>query len=238
MKFTLTAFVMIMTITCALEAKAPNPPQVIDAGSFGVFVNGRRVATETFKIEQKAGGSTAKSELKVEDGSMQRSEMELTDHGDIVRYGWQQEKPTKAELSVVPKDEFLTETINTGPNQKTFSVPHLMPHSTPILDDNFFMHREILIWRYLALGCTSKPEGLSCNSAPQQFGVLIPTQHASEIVTVDFKGKEKISLKGKDLECSSFRLHTEETNLLIYMDDQKKVVRMLASASGLEVVRD
>ena len=238
MKFTLTAFVMIMTITCALEAKAPNPPQVIDAGSFGVFVNGRRVATETFKIEQKAGGSTAKSELKVEDGSMQRSEMELTDHGDIVRYGWQQEKPTKAELSVVPKDEFLTETINTGPNQKTFSVPHLMPHSTPILDDNFFMHREILIWRYLALGCTSKPEGLSCNSAPQQFGVLIPTQHASEIVTVDFKGKERISLKGKDLECSSFRLHTEETNLLIYMDDQKKVVRMLASASGLEVVRD
>ncbi|PYY16298.1 MAG: hypothetical protein DMG61_04755 [Acidobacteria bacterium] len=201
-------------------------------------MNGRRVATETFKIEQKAGGSTAKSELKVEDGSMQRSEMELTDHGDIVRYGWQQEKPTKAELSVVPKDEFLTETINTGPNQKTFSVPHLMPHSTPILDDNFFMHREILIWRYLALGCTSKPEGLSCNSAPQQFGVLIPTQHASEIVTVDFKGKEKISLKGKDLECSSFRLHTEETNLLIYMDDQKKVVRMLASASGLEVVRD
>ena len=122
--------------------------------------------------------------------------------------------------------------------RSTFSVPHLMPHSTPILDDNFFMHREILIWRYLALGCTSKPEGLSCNSAPQQFGVLIPTQHASEIVTVDFKGKEKISLKGKDLECSSFRLHTEETNLLIYMDDQKKVVRMLASASGLEVVRD
>lgn len=237
MKFTLPGFVIMMTFACALEAKAPIA-QIVDSGSFGVFVNGKRVATETFKIEQRAGGSTAKSELKAEDGSMQRSEMELTDRGEIVRYGWTQERPTKAELSVVPKDEFLSEIINTGPNQKTFNVPHLMPHSTPILDDNFFMHREILIWRYLAQGCTSKPEGLSCSPVPQQFGVLIPTQHATEIVTVDFKGKEKISLKGKDVECSSFRLHTEDSNVLVYMDNEKKVVRLVASALGLEVVRD
>jgi hypothetical protein len=98
MRSTLTAVVFIATITCALGAKAPTA-QVVDSGSFGVFVNGRRVATETFNIEQHVGGSTAKSELKVEDGSMQRSEMELTDRGDIVRYGWQQERPTKAELS-------------------------------------------------------------------------------------------------------------------------------------------
>ena len=237
MKSILTTVVFITVIACALAAKAPTV-QVVDSGSFGVFVNGRRVATETFKIEQHAGGSMARSELKVEDGSAQRSEMELTDRGDIVRYGWQQEKPTKAELSVVPKDEFLSEMINAGPNQKTYSVPHLMPHSTPILDDNFFLHREILIWRYLALGCTPKPEGLSCNPAPQQFGVLIPTQHASEIVTVDFKGKEKISLKGKDVECNSFRLHTDDNNFLVYMDDQRKVVRIVAAASGLEVLRD
>lgn len=237
MKLILTAFVVMMTLACALEAKAPTA-QVIDSGSFGVFVNGRRVATETFKIEKREGGSTAKSDLKVEDGSMQHSEMELTDRGEIVRYGWQQERPTKAELSVVPKDEFLSEIINTGPNQKSFNVPHLLPHSTPILDDNFFMHREILIWRYLAQGCTSKPEGLSCNPAPQQFGVLIPTQHATEIVTVDFKGKEKISMKGKDVECSSFRLNTENSSVVVYMDSEKKVVRIAASASGLEVVRD
>src|SRR5689334_1238441 len=227
MKFPLTAIVMVMTITYALEAKAPIP-QIVDSGSFGVFVNGRRVATETFKIEQRAGGSMAKSELKVEDGSMQRSEMELTDRGEIVRYGWQQEKPIKAELSVVPKDEFLSEVINAGPNQKSFNVPHLMPHSTPILDDNFFMHREILIWRYLPMGCTSKPEGLSCNPAPQQFGVLIPTQHASAIVTVDFQGKEKISLRAKDLQCTSFRLHTDDSNFLVYMADQRQVVRIVA----------
>src|SRR5438874_13304163 len=122
MKLAFTSFVMMMTIACALEAKAPSS-QVIDSGSFGVFVNGRRVATETFKIEQRAGGSTAKSELKVEDGSMQRSEMELTDRGEIVRYGWQQEKPIKAELSVVPKDEFLSEVINAGPIKSRLMFP-------------------------------------------------------------------------------------------------------------------
>ena len=68
MKSILTTLVFITVIACALAAKAPTV-QVVDSGSFGVFVNGRRVATETFKIEQHAGGSMARSELKVEDGS-------------------------------------------------------------------------------------------------------------------------------------------------------------------------
>jgi len=36
MKLTLTAFVIMTTITCALEAKAPSS-QIVDSGSFGVF---------------------------------------------------------------------------------------------------------------------------------------------------------------------------------------------------------
>ncbi len=42
--------------------------QVVDAGSFGVFMNGRRVATETFSIQQNAEGSVATSEFKTEPG--------------------------------------------------------------------------------------------------------------------------------------------------------------------------
>jgi len=237
MKFRFSAPVVVVVVSCAFAGKVPNV-QVIDSGSFGVYVNGTRVATETFKIEQRANGSFAKSELKAQGGAMQRSEMELTSKGEIVHYGWQQLEPKKEDLSVVPKDEFLSETISTGPNEKSFTVPHLMPHSTPILDDNFFLHREILLWRYLASGCTQKPEGLSCNPAPQQYGVLIPARHSAETVTVDFKDTEKISLKGREIECNAFRMHTEDSEWLVYMDDQQKVVRILASAAGLEVVRD
>lgn len=235
MKFHFAAPVMVAVVSSMFAAKIPNA-QLVDSGSFGVFVGGKRVATETFKVEQRADGSTAKSELKSQDGSTQRSDMELTAQGDIVHYGWQQLEPSKAELSVVPKDEFLSETINTGPNQKAFTVPHLMPHSTPILDDNFFLHREILLWRYLASGCTPKPEGLSCSTAPQQFGVLIPVQHASDSVTVDFKGREKLPVKGKDVDCSVFRMRTENGEWTIYMNNEQKVVRI--AAAGVEVLRD
>ncbi|HKT23187.1 MAG TPA: hypothetical protein VJR04_01210 [Terriglobales bacterium] len=237
MKFRFAAIVIIFVASCAVAAKAPSG-QVIDSGSFGVYLNGSRVATETFKIEQRPDGSTAKSELRAQDGATQRSEMELTPQGNIIHYGWEQLQPTKEQVTVVPKDEFLSETINAGPNQKIFNVPHLMPHSTPILEDNFFLHREILMWRYLAAGCTSKPEGLQCSSAPQQFGVLVPAQHLAEKVTIDFKDREKISVKGKQVECSAFRLHTEESDWVVFLDDQEKMIRLVASAAGLEVVRD
>ncbi len=237
MKFRFAIIVIIFVASCAVAAKAPSG-QVVDSGSFGVYLNGARVATETFKIEQRAEGSIAKSELKAQDGATQRSEMELTPQGNIVHYGWEELQPHKEQVTVVPKDEFLSETINLGPNQKTFNVPHLLPHSTPILEDNFFLHREILMWRYLASGCTPKPQGLQCSTAPQQFGVLVPAQHLAEKVTIDFKDREKISLKGKEIECSAFHLHTEDSDWVVFLNDQEKMVRIVASDAGLEVVRD
>jgi len=237
MKFRLPALVIMVSIPFAFAAKIPNA-QVVDSGSFGVYLRGQRVATETFKIEQHASGSTVKSELKAQDGATQRSEMELTSRGDLVRYGWQELQPTRAEVAVVPKDEFLSETINMGTNQKTFTVPHLLSASTPILDDNFFLHREVLMWRYLASECESKPEGLRCSTAPQQFGVLIPAQHTSGTVTIGFKDEEKISVKGKDVECNAFAMKTDNGDWLIYLDDQQKLVRIVAADVGLEVMRD
>jgi hypothetical protein len=238
MKFCLTCVVtIVMLVGLTLAAKAPSV-QVVDSGSFGVYLNGKRVATESFKIEQRTEGSVAKSELKAQDGATQRSEMQLTEKGEIVHYSWQELQPKKATVSVDPKDEFLSETVSAGPNEKTFSVPHMMPHTTPILDDNFFLHREILLWRYLASGCTTNTEGLKCAGAPQQFGVLVPAQHSSETVTVDFKAREKITLHGNELDCNAFRLSTDNSQWVVYLDYQQKLVRIVAPAAGVEVTRD
>lgn len=234
----LVSSVVILTMACwALAAKVATS-QVVDSGSFGVFINGRRVATETFKIEQREGESVAKSEIKAQDGALQRSEMELTSAGDVLHYGWQELVPTKAVISVEPKDEFLNEIVNGGPNQKTYSVPHLVPHSTPIVDDNFFLHREILMWRYLASDCTTKPEGLQCSTTPQQFGILVPAQHTSDTVTIGFKEKADISLNGKQVSCMTFNMQTDSGDWLIYMDPHTKLVRIVSAGAGLEVVRD
>ena len=40
--------------------------QKVDAGSFGVYMNGHRLGTETFSIYQNTNGSVIKSEFKTE----------------------------------------------------------------------------------------------------------------------------------------------------------------------------
>jgi hypothetical protein len=42
----------------------PKGAQQVDAGSFGVFVRGQRVVTETFSVQQENGISVVKSRLK------------------------------------------------------------------------------------------------------------------------------------------------------------------------------
>jgi hypothetical protein len=57
-------------------------------------------------------------------------------------------------------------------------------------------------------------------------------------VTLDFKDKEKISVKGQQVEVSVFVLQTEDGDWFLDLNDQQKVVRMVAGGSNLEVVRD
>ena len=40
--------------------------QTVDSGSFGIFVKGERVATETFDIQQHISSSLIKAQLKTE----------------------------------------------------------------------------------------------------------------------------------------------------------------------------
>ena len=48
--------------------------KTVDSGSFGVFMNGRRVATEKFSIQQDSNGSVATSEFKTEEGASQAAQ--------------------------------------------------------------------------------------------------------------------------------------------------------------------
>src|SRR5262249_23992626 len=123
--------------------------------------------------------------------------MQMLPNGDLRHYSWQQVIPSKSVLTVDPSDEFLIEKIDPGAGAKLQQVPHLLPHSTVILDDNFFSQRELLAWRYLAGGCRSEADGtLKCRLEPTQFGVLIPTQHTPGTVSVSYRGKTKVEWKG------------------------------------------
>jgi len=130
--------VLLSAFTLATD-KPKDGMKVVDSGSFGVFMNGRRVATENFSIQQGPAGSVATSEFKTDQGNAsqtsQSSELELSPSGDIRKYEWKELAPGKAQATVIPANEFLTEKIKKTQDDKPEEQPFLLPASTSILDD-------------------------------------------------------------------------------------------------------
>jgi len=240
------AFTFILTLSVsnagiAFDTKKETAGQVVDSGSFGVFVNGRRIATETFSVQKGVSGSVATSEFKTEgaDKAMQSSELQLTASGDLRKYEWKELSPGKAQAVVVPNDNLLVERSTENPQSKQEEHPFLLPVSTNILDDYFFIHREILAWKYLATGCKQQNGGLSCPKEQEaKFGVLNPHARASMLVTMTFAGREKIPVRGVERELNHFTLKGEAGDWSLWLDDQFKLVRIVVKGDNTEIVRD
>jgi len=214
----------------------------VDSGSFGVFMNGRRVATETFTIQQNASGSIIASQFKMQEGvdkSSQSSELQLTPTGEIRKYEWKELSPGKAQATVAPNNDFLMEHLSGGPDGKTEDQPFLLPASTSILDDYFFIHREVLIWRYLYTACKQEKGAVQCPANQKtQFGALNPHQRSSLPLTVEFSGRDKITIRGSERELNKFILRSEGGDWMLWLDDQFKLQRILVAGDNTEVVRD
>jgi hypothetical protein len=239
---------MLVVCSCVLmaaAAAAPSkekeaPAHTVDSGSFGVFVNGRRVATETFSIQQSGNGSVATSQFKTDVGAdQQSSELQLSAAGDIRKYEWKELSPGKAEAVVLPNDQFLMERSTSNPQGKQDEQPFLLPASTSILDDYFFIHREILTWRYLATGCRQDKGQVQCPvNQKTQFGTLNPHARASMPVTMEFNGREKVGVHGVERDLNRFTLKSDGGDWALWLDDQFKVIRILIPGDNTEVVRD
>src|SRR5215469_5810704 len=97
MRWMMAVILLTMAVGAAAGDKKDKPkpaaPDTIDSGSFGVFMKGERVVTETFSIHQQNGVSIIKSQLKQTSGSdtsSQKSELEITASGELLRYEWSQ----------------------------------------------------------------------------------------------------------------------------------------------------
>jgi hypothetical protein len=215
---------------------------IVDSGSFGVFMNGHRVATETFSIQQNNNGSIATSEFRTDaaaDKAVQSSELRLNASGDIVKYEWKEVSPGQGQAVVLPNENFLIERSHNNPQDKQDEHPFLLPVSTSILDDYFFIHREILAWKFLATGCRQDKGQVQCPvSQRTQFGALNPHQRSSMPVSMEFSGREKVPVHGAERELNRFNLKSEGGDWALWLDDQFKVVRILVTSDNTEVVRD
>jgi len=219
----------------------PAALQTVDSGSFGVFITGQRVATETFKIEQQSGASMIKSQLKETagpDSASQKSELDMSLNGELLRYEWSQ--ASGGSLSVFPSNDFLMERMTTSGTGKPAEQPFLMPSTTAILDNNFFVHREVLAWRYLGAACRPEGGSLKCQQGAAQFGALVPQDHTSISVRMELVGKEKITVRGAQRELLRLNLTGESFDWALWVDDRDhfKLIQVAIPADNTEVVRD
>jgi len=240
----------IALVWCLAASAAPAPKEKekehegknVDSGSFGVFQNGHRVGTETFSIYQTSNGSVIQSEFKTENAptqDVQTSEMQLTTRGDIRHYEWKEVSPEKAQSVVVPNADFLTQKWSSGPQEKEHEQPYLLPASTSILDDYFFVHREVLAWKFLGAACKQDKGLVQCPPKHRaQFGTLNPHQHSSAALSAESLGREKVTLKNGPQELNKMELKNDAGTWDLWLDDQWKVMRMSIVGEHTEVVRD
>jgi hypothetical protein len=252
LSYRLLVFMMALA-WCIAALAAPLPKdkdkehegQNVDSGSFGVFQNGHRVGTETFSIYKTSGGSVIQSEFKTVNApteAAQTSELQLTPSGEVRRYEWKELSPGKATSEVLPNSDFLNQKWRTGPEEKEHEQPYLLPTSTNILDDYFFVHRELLAWKFLAAACKQdKGQGTLCPLKQRtQFGTLNPHQHASAPLSAEFLGREKVTLKNGERDLFKLEFKTEAGTWQLWLDDQDqfKVMRMSIVGENTVVERD
>ena len=218
----------------------PASTQTVDSGSFGIVIRGQRVATETFNIEQQNGNSIIKSQLKdtsAGDSTSQKSSLEITSNGELLRYEWSQS--SGGSLSVFPDNEFLKERISTSAGTKPAEQAFLLPSVTPILDNNFFVHREVLAWKYLQIA-PCKDENGHRHCEPADFGTLVPQDRTSMSVRMELVGKEKITIRGAERELLRLNLHGDQFDWALWVDekDHFKLMRVAIPADNTVVDRD
>ena len=241
-KWAITGAVLLPLIAAAVDKKETGG-QMVDSGSLGVFMNGKRIATETFSIQQNPTGSVISSQFKTEEGvgdkAAQSSELQLAPNGDIRKYEWKEITPGKAQATVAPSNEYLMEHITGSGSEKPEDQPFMLPASTSVLDDYVFIHREVLIWRYLATACKRDKGAVQCPANQKtQFGAINPHQRSSLPLSVEFQGRDKVGIRGAEQELNKFVLHSEGGDWVMWLDDQFKLQRILVAADSTEVVRD
>jgi hypothetical protein len=241
MRSAFIAFAVLLATLSFAGTKPENKTNVVDEGTFAIFLHGQRVATETFSIRQFPDSSITHSELHVDanaqSGGAQQQSSDLTLRSDasLVRYEWKELAPGHNSAIVEPVDNFLTMHINT--DGKVTQQPFFLTPAVFVLDDYFFSTREVLIWRYMATSCKPHANGDGCDLTRARFPVLVPRRHTSSEVFIEFKGFDDTPLNGRPQHLRHFLLQTEGRDWHLWLDENQKLVRVSIPDAGTEVLR-
>ncbi len=137
----------------------------------------------------------------------------MTSNGELLRYEWSQS--SGGSLTVFPDNDFLMEKITSSrPPRNPPSRPFLMPSRTPILDNNFFVHREVLAWRYLAADCKPAGGNSEMPAGPgrvRHAGTAGPDVY--DRVRMELVGKEKVTIRGAERDLLRIESHGRSSSI-------------------------
>ena len=233
--------VLMLGLTATAAAKDA-PASAVDSGSFGIFLNGKRTATEKFSVEQTSDGSLVTTDFKTEEATNaahQTTELKLGPAGELRRYEFKELAPGAQQAVLEPNNEFLIQHSTMNPTEKPEEHPYILPASTSVLDDFVLIHREILAWRYLATGCRQNNGQVQCPVKQKtSMGVVIPKARTSMLISIEFLGRDTVQIHGQPRELNRFEMKSEGPDWQLWLDDSYKIVRMVVAEEGTEIVRD
>lgn len=119
-------------------------PVTLETGKFTITQDGKRVGTEQFTISARRGGgyiAEAKIQL-VGESSMQSSRMELDEKLKPISYEYTRGKGAIRVRIAQPITEYETES-----DGKKSTIELKLPENTAIVDNNFFSHYLLLLYK-------------------------------------------------------------------------------------------
>jgi len=199
-----------------------------DKGKFKITTNGQPAGTEEFDIRPNGDHWLAQSttELKPEQGPATRVTAHLTLQPDATptTYAWSMEGAKKAAADITFQGNVATiilhlEGAKPFTQQFTFTTPQVV-----VLDNNAYHQYEILARLY-----DRDKKGT------QTFSVLVPQEMTPGSVTVDAPTDSSSGGGGK---LEELRVRTQDLEVDLYLDTNRKLMRLVAPASNAEVVRE
>jgi len=237
------AFLLLVPALFAGKKAAENKPTAttVDEGTFAIFQNGQQVGTETFTIRQFPAYSVTSSQVRLESGQaggmlQQSSELTLLPDGSLSRYKWEQTSPARRSAIVEPSEQVLT-MHSIAENGKATDHSFFLSPQAFILDDYFFVTREVLLWRYLANACKPGTSGDSCDYIRARFPVLIPRRNTSDEVYVEFKSYDDTPLNGRPQHLRHLVIQTDGPDWHLWLDANQKLLRISIPDAHTEVLR-
>ena len=234
------AFLLLLAGTLVAGTKpVPKNATVVDEGTFAIFQNGARIATEEFTVYQYPDHNTTSCRLHGEGTQRfeQSSELTLRPDGTLSRYEWKELAPARSSSIVEPGDQVLV-LHSTGEDGKPIKdQSFFLTPDTFILDDYFFATREVLLWRYLTSACQPRPNGSGCDLARRRFPVLVPRQRLSSSVFIEFKGEEELPINGRPEHLRHFVIQTEGPEWHLWLNDTHKLLRISIPSERTEILR-